>query len=150
MFHINTSWVCTLLLSGVPFETKVSFGSTRCTLSWVSLLADCAIAFCDSAAKDWREDAVDDWYEAVDGEAERDIFNTDWCVEPYDDPDYTGDNIQVYAWTVKGWVELNTLSQKTTLSESRGKGCGVASHIESIDVQEMSIALENPVEIQKL
>ena len=95
MPHVNTSWVCALLLSGEPFETKVSFGSNRCTLSWVSLVADCAIAFYDSAAKYWREDAEDDWYEDVHGEAERDIFNTDWCVEHCDDPEYTGDNIQV-------------------------------------------------------
>ena len=62
-------------------------------------LCYCAIAFYDSAAKDWREDAVDDWFEDVHGEAERDIFNTDWCVERYDDPDNAGDKVMVWLWT---------------------------------------------------
>ena len=149
MFHVNNSWVYALLLSGEPFETKVSFGSEKCTLSWVSLVADCATAFHDSAADDWRWDAVFDGYEDVHGDAETDIFNTDWCVEPYEDPDYAGDNVKVWSWNM-GWVELNVLSQKTTLPEFRGKGCGIASRIESIDFKEMSITLENHVERQKL
>ena len=77
MFHVNNSWVCALLLSGEPFETKVSFGSDRCTLSWVSLVADSAAAFYDSAADDWWWDAVYDGYEDVHGDVERDTFNTD-------------------------------------------------------------------------
>ena len=84
MFHVNNSWVCALLLSSEPFETKVYVGSNRCTLSWVTLVAGCATAFYGSAADDSRWDAVYDGYEDVREDAERDIFNTDRCVEPYE------------------------------------------------------------------
>ncbi len=47
MFHVNNSWVCALLLSGEPFDTKVYVGSNRCTLSWVSFLLSSAMAFDD-------------------------------------------------------------------------------------------------------
>ena len=80
----------------------------------------------------------------------RDIFYIDWCVELYDDPDYTGDNVKVWAWTEEGWVDHNALIQKTTLLEFRGKGSGLASRIESIDFQEkMNFSLEKHVERQK-
>ncbi len=50
----------------------------------MSLVAGCATAFYGSAADDSRWDAVYDGYEDVREDAERDIFNTDRCVEPYE------------------------------------------------------------------
>ena len=64
--------------------------------------------------------------------------------------DYAGDNVKVWAWTEEGWVELTVLRQKTTLPEFRDKGCGIASRIESIDLEEMSIISEKHVERQKV
>ena len=63
--------------------------------------------------------------------------------------DYAGDNVKVWAWTEEGWVALNALRQKTTLPEFRDKGCGIASRIESIDFEEMSIISEKHVERHK-
>ncbi len=118
------------------------FGSDRCTLQWVSFVAESAMAFDDLAADDWRRDAH--------GDADRHIFNTDSCTEPYEDSDYAGDNVKVWAWTEEDWVELDALRQKTTLPEFRDKGSGVASSIESIDFQEINFAFEKHVERQKL
>ena len=60
----------------------------------MSLVADCAMAFYDVAANDWTGDAVYDCYEDVNGETDRHIFNADWCIVPWDDPDYNGDNVK--------------------------------------------------------
>ncbi len=103
----------------------------------------------------WRQTtgvryAVYNWYEDVHGDAERDIFNTDWCVQPYEDSDCAGDNVKVWAWTEEGWVDQNALIQKTTHLEFRHKRCGIASRIESIDFEEMSIISEKHVERQKV
>ena len=103
----------------------------------------------------WRQttgvrDAVYNWYEDAKEDAERDTFNTDWCVELYEDSHCAGDNVKVRAWTEEGWVELTALRHKTTLPEFRDKGCGIASRIESIDFEEMSIISEKHVERQKV
>ena len=107
------------------------------------------MAFDDLAADDWRRDAVYDGYEDVHGDADRHIFNTDSCTEPYEDSDFAGDNVKVSAWTEEDWVELNALRQKATLPEFRDKGSGVASRIESIDFQEVNFAFEKHIERQK-
>ena len=108
----------------------------------MSFVPESAMAFDDLAADDWRRDAH--------GDADRHIFNTDSCTEPYEDSDFAGDNVKGSAWTEEDWVELDALRQKTTLPEFRGKGCGIASRIESIDFKEMSITFEKHCEREKL
>ncbi len=105
MFHVNNSWVCALLLSSEPFETKVYVGSNRCTLSWVSFLL----------SQPWRLTTLrqtaggGDAYEDVHGETDRHIFNADSCTEPNEDSDCAGDNVKVWAWTKEGWDDHNAL-----------------------------------------
>ena len=108
------------------------------------------MAFHDVAANDWTGDAVYDWYEDVNGETDRHIFNADWCIEPWDDTDNNGDNVKVWVWTDDGWVEHNAPIEKTTLPEFRGKGYEFASRIESIDSQEMNMAFGKHAKRQKL